>query len=355
MSGIAHLKALAAVPRAAGSSGETAAREYAAGVLRHAGFDVREEHFAYSRFPGCFGTPLVGGITTLSIVAAALLQARGRLAVATLGIGLASAGLLAAWMLGDGVLTNPWLRTSGVNLVATRGGEQPRVWLVAHLDSKSQPIPSAVRVAGVIVLAAGVLISLVAAGLTLADVPSRMVWWAGLVTAVAGGLPVMSSVVGNESPGAVDNASGVATVLAVAEHARPDQAFGVLLPSAEELGLAGARAWARSRAPGIAINVDGVDDQGRIVIMHSGRPQTELVRALQGGAASPLDVRRMPPGLMTDSLALAHRGWKTVTVSHGSAATLRRVHSRRDSLVDFTGDAIMAVAEVILLALEAIP
>ena len=37
--------------------------------------------------------------------------------------------------------------------MATRGGSAPRVWLVAHLDSKSQPIPSALRVAGVVVLA----------------------------------------------------------------------------------------------------------------------------------------------------------------------------------------------------------
>ncbi len=72
----------------------------------------------------------------------------------------------------------------------------------------------------------------------------------------------------------------------------------------------------------------------QLLIMHSGRPQTELVQALEHGAASPLDVRRMPPGLMTDSVALAGRGWSTVTVSHGSAATLGRVHSRRDSLAN---------------------
>ena len=71
-------------------------------------------------------------------------------------------------MLGDGVLRNPWMRSSGINLVATRGTADPRTWLVAHLDSKSQPVPSAARVAGVIVLSLAVILAVLAIGLALA-------------------------------------------------------------------------------------------------------------------------------------------------------------------------------------------
>jgi hypothetical protein len=49
-----------------------------------------------------------------------------------------------------------WSRASATNLVATRGA--PRVWLVAHLDSKSQPIPMLVRIAGIIATAAVVVV-----------------------------------------------------------------------------------------------------------------------------------------------------------------------------------------------------
>ena len=65
--GTEHLAALARGPRAAGSDGERAARDYAAGVLRSAGWDVTLEPFDYSALPGRLGTP----------VGSALVQPRG--------------------------------------------------------------------------------------------------------------------------------------------------------------------------------------------------------------------------------------------------------------------------------------
>ncbi len=355
--GVLHLRVLGNAPRAAGSEGEATARAYAAAQLQNAGFNVHEEEFEYSSFPGRLGTPIAGALLGVSIVLAAyvaLKGTRGELAVIVLGLGFFATFVFARAMLGDGVLDNPLMRTRATNLIATRGGADPNVWLVAHLDSKSQPIPSAIRVAGIVVLGASAVVALVAAVLTLADQPARTVWWAALVAAAVGSLPVMASVVGNASNGAVDNASGVATVLAAAEGVEKDVACGVLLPSAEELGLAGARAWARGRKPGVAINVDGVDDGGTLVLMHSGRPQSELVAALEKEAREPVQVRRMPPGLLTDSSALAEKGWNTVTVSHGSAATLRRVHTKNDSLQGMTGSAIEVVAEVLIAVLEVV-
>ncbi len=352
-SGVRHLREIAREPRAAGSAGEARARAYAAGVLRDAGFDVREETFEYSRFPGSYGTPIIGALLVVTVVSAAVLAPNNPIAsVIVLALGLIAAFVGARAMLGDGVLHNPWMRTSGINLVATRGSAEPRVWLVAHLDSKSQPVPSAVRVAGVIVLSTAVILAVLAAGLTLADVSARMVWWAAVVAAVVGGLSVMASVVGNDSLGALDNASGVAAVLVAATGAKAGPGFGVLLPSAEELGLAGARAFAAARPPGIALNCDGVDDNGQLVIMHSGKSQTELVEMLVREARQPVAVRRMPPGLLTDSSAFAEKGWKAVTLSHGTAASLRRVHTRRDSLTGLAGDAIRAVGDVLILAME---
>ena len=62
----------------------------------------------------------------------------------------------------------------------------------------------------------------------------------------------------------------------------------------------------------------------------------------------------MPLGLLTDSSALAERGWTTVTVSRGSLATLRRVHTRRDSLAALRGDGIDEVATLLARAVEAL-
>lgn len=280
-----------------------------------------------------------------------------RLCAIVLLCGLITTGAFVRRVLGDGVIDLPWMRRRGINLVATRNGAEPSVWLVAHLDSKSQPIPSALRVAGVIILAAVVVLTVVATGITLVDGTPRTLWWLIVGAGALGAAPVMASVVGSGSDGAVDNASGVAAVLTAAALLRPDLTVGVLLPTAEELGLAGARAFARGRPTGVALNCDGVDDDGALVIMYNGSAPTRLISALGGDAAGDAPAsraRRMPLGLLTDSTAFAAAGWEAVTVSHGSLATLRRVHTSRDSLERLRGVSIDGVAQELARAVEAL-
>jgi hypothetical protein len=354
----AHLAAIGRTPRAAGSAEERAARDYCAGVLRAAGFDVGVEPFGYSRLPGCWGTPVGGAIALVAILGTVWLGAAhdARAATAVFVAGVAGLALWARRMLGDAVLDLPWMRATGENLVATRGARTPRVWLVAHLDTKSQPVPSAARVAGVVLLVVAFAITATALGLALADDAPRTLWWICAAMAIVGAIPVMASTVGNASPGAVDDASGVAAVLAAAGSLPPDANVGVLLPSAEELGLAGARAWARARGAerGIAINCDGVDDEGALTIMYSGTPPEDVIRTLSDCAERAPRVRRMPVGLLLDSVALAEHGWGAVTVSRGSLTTLRRVHTRDDSLARLRGDRIPEVARVLARAAEAL-
>ncbi|HEY2066087.1 MAG TPA: M28 family peptidase [Gemmatimonadaceae bacterium] len=354
--GARHLAVLAREPRPAGGAAEGRARDYADQVLRGAGFDVRREPFEYSTFPGRYATPIGGALVAVTIACAAWLAVSRRRpdeALATLIAGTALVATFARAMLGDAVLTLPIGRASSENLVATRGVQgRPRVWLVAHLDSKSQPVPSIARVIGVVLLIVALVLAAGASVMQLAGGPGRTLWWAALLFTVLGAPAVIASVVGARSNGAVDNASGVAAVLSAAASLRPDIRVGVLLPSAEELGLAGARAWARGAPAGLALNCDGVDDEGEVTIMHRGRPPEELVRALQGAAMAPLRVRRMPIGLLTDSVALADRGWHAVTVSRGSPATLRRVHTSADSLTSLRGDGIDEVANLLARTAE---
>ncbi|MDB4886546.1 MAG: peptidase [Gemmatimonadetes bacterium] len=358
--GADHLHVLAREPRPAGGEAEARARAYAAQVLREAGFAVHAEPFGYSAFPGRYATPIGGAIGAMAVIggAAVALRVSGGAGAATLGAGLALLALFTRGMLGDAVLRVPLCRGRSENLVATRGGDAPGVWLVAHLDSKSQPVPSVLRVGGIALLATSVVVALGSAALQLAALPHRMGWWAAVVLAVLGAPSVIASVVGTESDGAVDNASGVAAVLLAASRVRPGVAFGVLLPSAEELGLAGARAWAREwgreRASGVALNCDGVDDHGALTIVYSGRRDDALLETLRQAAPTALRVRRMPLGLLTDSVALHDRGWRTLTVSRGGWTTLRRVHSRRDSLANLTGRGIDDAATLLARAVEAL-
>jgi len=358
------VRVLASEPRPAGSESEARARSYCAERLRAAGFAVREEAFEYSAFPGRWGTP-AGGLVALVVLAAAAAAGRAGkagVAVLLLALGGAIVGAAARGLSRTGVLAFPLLRRSGVNLVATRGDPstiESTLWLMAHLDSKSQPVPILVRAAGITLVGAVWIAGLIAGTTQLIwSYPNPSGSWLVLaVLAAAGAIPVIATTVGARSPGALDNATGVATVLAAVEEAR-DSACGVCLTSAEELGLAGARAWVRAwpHGPAVAINCDGVDDRGTTTCMYTGRRPDALVASLLAASArtaSRMRAHRLLPGVLTDGVALADAAWSVVTLSKGGARTLGRIHTPRDRADHLTGTGMAEVARVIADLLQA--
>jgi hypothetical protein len=347
-----HLAAIAAAPRPAGSAAEATAREYCAAILRSAGLDVRHRAFEYSTFPGRWGTPLAGALAALLFLAAGHLGAHDRprdALVLLLSVG-AMMGVCGWWLGQRGVLDLPIGRLRGNNLTATRG--RPTLWLVAHLDSKSQPISIGVRA---IAIMASIAIWIAAVVLSLAQIPERASSWAWIALTIAGviaALPVASSFVGARSPGALDNASGAATVLRTVELLPRDVEIGVLLTSAEELGLAGARAWAREAEPAMAINVDGIDDSGELRLIYSGRTPRGLLERL--GASWP-SASRLVPGVLMDGVALSAAGWEVVNVSKGSWRTVSRIHTTRDDLAHLHGVGVEDVATLLAKSIVAQP
>ncbi|HEX6049134.1 MAG TPA: M28 family peptidase [Gemmatimonadaceae bacterium] len=352
------VRTLAREPRPAGSDAEARARAFCTERLRAAGFDVREEPFEYSSFVGRWGTP-VGGVAALALLLVAHVLARqGKplSALTLLVVGAAAMAIVAAAAARSGVLTFPAERRWGVNLVATRGTDSPPLWLMAHLDSKSQPVPILARAAGVTLV---VVTWLVSAALAVAQLAGSdpSLWWTPVgVIAALGAMPVIATTVGSRSPGALDNASGVATVLRAAERTRA--AVGVCLTSAEELGLAGARAWVRGRGRATALNCDGVDDRGAVTCMYTGAKPVALVdqvvhAATQAGTS--VRAHRLLPGVLTDGVALADAGWNVVTLSKGGLGTLARIHSSRDRPELVTGTGIAEVARLMAEVIDAPP
>ena len=314
-------------------------------MLGAIGCNVTEHPFEYSAFPGKWGTPIAGVLTAILFLLSGHFGAHGhaRAAFAVLAVGAAILALFAWWLGRWGVLDLPLARAAGSNLVATRG--IPDLWLVAHLDSNSQPIPIGVR-AGAIISCIVLWIAATAVEIAqlYAAVPEAL-WYAVTVLGLLASLPVIASVVGARSPGALDDASGAVTVLRTAELLPSHAAIGVLLTSAEELGLAGARAWAREAAPARAINIDGVDDVGGIRFVYSRRkPHALLNRFSERFPAA----NRLPPGLLMDGVALADAGWEVVNVSKGSWRTVSRIHTPRDDLAHLDGSGAEEVA--VLLA-----
>lgn len=331
----AHLEWLASRPRPVGSAANHEAREYCANHLRSLGFAVAERPFEFSALPGRHAARIIG-VTAAAGFAATWAMNMPRLGALTALIVAA----LTIWLGGRRATRRRWLREPGVNLEAQRGGS-PRVWLVAHIDSKSQPISSAVRTLGVIAVVAA------AVGIMLS--PMIGVGFAS-ACGIAGGLILSFAAVRSRSPGAADNASGVVAVLEAAALVPRDRGLGVLITDAEELALAGAAAWAEDRQPGIAINCDTIDDDGHLVVFRYGPSGATLPAAAQQAATAQdpgARLMRPLPGVLTDSDAFHKAGWATVTLGRGTIRTLNRIHTERDSLDSMRGTGIPAAARVL--------
>jgi Zn-dependent M28 family amino/carboxypeptidase len=176
-----------------------------------------------------------------------------------------------------------------------------------------------------------------------------VLWAYAALVALAGAFPVVLSMTGNRSAGALDNASGVAAVIAAARDLGDVPDVGVLITDAEELGLAGAQAWAESRPRGVVLNCDGVDDGGINVVMYT-RPRPDGVLRATARASRVTGVAhesmRLIPGILADSVAFSAAGMPAVTFSRGTWWSLARVHSKRDDLAHLRGDGIDVTARL---------
>jgi Zn-dependent M28 family amino/carboxypeptidase len=183
---------------------------------------------------------------------------------------------------------------------------------------------------------------------------SARVWLALEAAVVVSSVPTLFFFVRGDSRGAVDNATGVVAALLAASHTTSPRDLGVLITSGEELGLAGARAWAATAPAGITVlNCDTVDDVGGWRCMYSGSAPTAITSiATRVGHSVGLSVRagRLIPGILADNIAFADVRIDSVTISRGNFSTLARIHTRRDTSIALTGQGV-AECGVLLSAL----
>jgi hypothetical protein len=231
----------------------------------------------------------------------------------------------------------------GVNLIAHRPSDRPTVrpsvWLVAHYDSKGQPISMALRLAGFTALFVGVV--------TLLFAPI-----VGAALLALGALVMSQNRVNDNSPGAVDNASALVAVFMTIDQLSPDASVGVVFPDAEEFGLVGARALATDRADLFAdaavINLDGLDDVGRpVALLHRPGP----IGAAVADALGARRARWLP--VIVDGIALARVATECVTILKGNWRTMRVVHRPADSADRVRLDGAASVAAGLARVLRA--
>jgi hypothetical protein len=331
------IEALLAAPREAGTPAADAARRVATAHLEGLGYRVTAQPFRFHP-SGLLGFPLLGaGLVLSALLVTPLLILPGVPGWGAAAVWLAGAGGSVLLGLGVGLGRLPLGESrEDANLIAVRGEGPVSRWVVAHLDSKAQGQSMAGRLVAVWVvgLAAAVLTGLAAARLA-----GALPWWLaspGLVLGVLAGSLAGRGRLRGASAGARDNGSGVAAALALAEACR-DPATGICLTGAEEFGLVGARAFARRLGATAAavevLNFDTLDQEGDLyLVAHDARGAALAVRLEPRlrGLGPAVRRRRLPIGILVDSLPLAQAGARAVTVGRLTWRTLRLIHTPAD-------------------------
>jgi hypothetical protein len=322
--------------REAGTPEAERARGVVADHLTALGYRVTPQRFRFHP-SALLGLPILGaGLGASALLALPLLTlptvpAAGALAVWSIMLAATiclSTGVAAGW------LTFGEVREDA-NLIAVRSGAPIRRWIVAHLDTKAQAQSMAGRLVAIWVLAAAIAGT---ASLAVARLWGPVPLWlgaAGVMLGVLAGALAGRGRLRGTSRGARDNGSGVVAVLAFAE-ASSDEETGVLITGGEEFGLVGARVFTRVQGSlkGIeVVNIDTIDDEGLLfVVSHDprGAASAAALAARLGSLGLTARTRRLPLGILVDSLPLARAGATAVTVGRLTWRTLRVIHTPAD-------------------------
>lgn len=223
--------------------------------------------------------------------------------------------------------------------------EAPVLYLVAHFDSKSQRLPIVVRMVLIVLFLLGTLTFALAA-LSTSLVSSLTLMALGVIV-LACGAPLLFLDVGNDSPGAIDNASGCGLVLHLAEYlnAQPELLskvqIVVLITSAEEMATLGAihhvhknqdqfGDWLNQGNYIHILNFDGVGTAGKLYCANSDGFSSSLWYEVQA-ASHELKIpigKFLMPGALFDHVPFAQLdALSLLTVSKDSWA----VHTAHDS------------------------
>ena len=369
-----QIAASIARPRRVGSQAETQVGRDLANRLKQAGYQVQAEPFRFTDVHSVFLLLEIIVCQVLVAVTMWLHAAGSPIQIMTAVLLFLLLGLVnginravqAGSLVVEGFRPTTWARMcqrlgrsyQSTNYVARISDSPvemslPHLILVAHYDSKSQRIPLAVRITLFVVSIGGALLF---AGLILLSPLMPELTTPALIL---GGLMLAASVslwfldLGDDSPGAIDNASSVGVVVELAQALAKNQEIyrkidlTILLTSAEEVSTMGAIAyvhrhekdllnWAKSNRMYV-LNLEGVGVDGSLRWVGKGEQASlasepcllRLVR--QACIEQGCEIRNFNlPGALYDHLPFAALGLDAGTLMAVNRASLG-VHTRRDS------------------------
>jgi hypothetical protein len=229
----------------------------------------------------------------------------------------------------------------------------PHLYLMAHYDSKSQTLPLPIRMSlfALTILGCFSVTIVLILSIMLPELDPLIPYfgWGSLLF----GIPLIYMRISNDSPGAIDNASGVGLILHLAELLATEEDLlhrlrvTFLFTAAEEEGLMGAQAYVAMNEPALRrqaqmggvyiLNFDGVGARGGLLLDESsGKLRSaqsislgDQVRNICSELNIPIG--RFPPiGALMDHAPFAHCGFYAISLATTGQAVWS-VHTRGDS------------------------
>ncbi len=367
-----YTKALS-FPRKTGTKGEKKAAQTLVQILEGLGYEVAEEPFSILISPWVW---MNGGsfLSFLSLLTLRLTYEK---------ISWVAFLLSTLYLLGLGLWDRIWLRVGewmvsgdpdqgGIrtkNIFARLPGDQKEkpLYLIAHYDSKSQSFNLYIRTGllllggasgGLFCLWIWVQVFLRWMGIQIYSIPLFFVF--SFFLSLATHLVLISSKLGNQSEGAVDNASGVGTLLAIARRwafqnrRGPDIRF--VFTGAEEIGLLGSlmfrKRWRNMMVLDRAhlINVNSVGKRGKMRVLSRGKTGKAWLRQILSFAIEkevPLQPFCLYGGILMDHLPFCQLGIPSVGLTSISSEGWH-LHTPRDTFSRVEPEGLVEMEEFIL-------
>ncbi|WP_062992973.1 M28 family metallopeptidase [Nocardia anaemiae] len=185
------------------------------------------------------------------------------------------------------------------------------------------------------------------AALSAMAVPSRSVRTAACAVLAGTAALMIQSMRSPTTPGANDNASGVATVLELARRLAaaplPETEIHLVLPGGEEVGSLGIQAWLEhidgrlDPQRTLVVNIDAVGSRGHLVVARheslTGRIAGGCVeRAVNTAAEADIEISTATLPNPTDAVALTRAGLPTISLLSGEDGWISHLHRMSDTI-----------------------
>lgn len=339
-----------AFPRLSGSAGNGRAAEQILQTLESSQIKTQSQSFQISHLPTRF---LRGALVIeVALLAGRLVYPDSDLPSLFLLIFAAALFTSQAWIdLGVACCVLESSQTDCNVTTEVLGHGDREILFVAHHDSKSQGLSILTRILAFSALAIGHSVAVVPLfvdnSATLAGVSTAGTW-----VALSFSLLLVTLGNGNRSCGALDNASGVGVVLALAEAIKrspiPGLRIRFLFSGGEELGLQGASRFVMMNddAEKTVVNIDTVG-AGKLLWLYGsrGRLRNGLRQAARRSGLAVVS----PPmlfGMLADHVPFVRSGREAITMTLVSPM-LRFLHTERDGATALSLEAFESVSRLL--------